>query len=44
MNNLGIGMNDTGTLNNLTFTTGLEWRFGGRPSGYWAWAGRGGAW
>jgi hypothetical protein len=44
MNNLAIGMNETNTLNNVTFTTGLEWRFGGRPSGYWAWSGRGGSW
>lgn len=44
MNHLAIGMNETSTLNNLTVTGGFEWRFGGRPASYWAWAGRGGAW
>ncbi|MEQ8848537.1 outer membrane beta-barrel protein [Botrimarina sp.] len=44
MDNLAFGQNETSTLNNLTITTGLEWRFGGRPEGYWAWAPRGGAW
>ena len=44
MDNLAIAQNDTNTLNNLTITAGFEWRFGGRPAGQWAWAGRGGAW
>jgi hypothetical protein len=44
MDNIAVGQNETSTLQNLTITTGLEWRFGGRPSGYWAWAGRGGGW
>ncbi|MGL4512744.1 MAG: outer membrane beta-barrel protein [Lacipirellulaceae bacterium] len=44
MDNFALGMNDTDSLHNLTFSTGLEWRFGGRPAGYWAWAGRGGSW
>ncbi len=44
MNNLAIGMNETSSLNNMTVTGGFEWRFGGRPASYWAWAGRGGAW
>lgn len=44
MDNLAFGQNETSTLNNFTVTGGLEWRFGGRPSGYWAWAPRGGAW
>lgn len=44
MDNLAFGTNETDTMGNLTITTGLEWRYGGRPSGYWAWAGRGGAW
>ena len=44
MDNFAVGQNETSSLHNLTITTGLEWRFGGRPSGYWAWSGRGGAW
>jgi len=43
-NNLAIGQNETSTLNNITLTFGLEGRFGGRPSGYWAWHPRGHAW
>lgn len=44
MDNLAIAQNETSTLNNLTITGGFEWRFGGRPSSYWAWASKGGAW
>lgn len=43
-NNLAVGQNETSSLNNLTLTTGFEWRLGGQPSGYWAWAPRSGAW
>lgn len=43
-NNLALGQNDSSTMNNLTLTTGFEWRLGGRPDGYWAWAPRTGAW
>ena len=43
-NNLAIGQNQTNTLNNITLTFGLEGRFGGRPTGYWAWHPRGHAW
>ncbi|TWT95996.1 hypothetical protein Pla108_30750 [Botrimarina colliarenosi] len=42
--NIAIGQNETSTLNNLTITTGLEWRLGGPPPGYWAWAPRTGGW
>ena len=44
MNNLALGQNETSSINNLTITSGFEWRFGGRPSGQWDWAGYGGAW
>lgn len=43
-NNLAIGQNNSGTLNNLSLTIGFEGRFGGRPSGYWAWHPRGHGW
>jgi hypothetical protein len=41
VNNLAIGSNEANTMNNLTLTFGLEARFGGRPTGYWAWSPRG---
>ncbi|MEM6331592.1 MAG: hypothetical protein AAF790_15275, partial [Planctomycetota bacterium] len=43
-NNLAIGQNDARTLSNVTFTIGVEGRYGGRPSGYWAWRPRGHGW
>lgn len=43
-NNLALGQNGSGTLNNLSLTIGFERRFGGRPSGYWAWQPRGHSW
>lgn len=43
-NNIAFGQGETDSLQNLTLTGGLEWRFGGRPANYWAWAPRGGAW
>lgn len=44
MDNFAVGQNETSSLNNLTITTGFEWRYGGRPSGQWAWSGYGGSW
>lgn len=44
VDNVAFGSNSTDTMNNLTLTFGLEARFGGRPSGYWAWHPRGHAW
>lgn len=41
---IAFGQNETDTLNNLTVTTGFEWRLGGPPTSYWAWEPRGGAW
>ncbi len=43
-NNLAIAQGDANTVNNITFTFGVESRFGGRPTGYWAWHPRGHAW
>lgn len=44
MDNLALASNEADTMNNLTLTFGLEGRFGGRPTGYWAWSPRGYAW
>jgi hypothetical protein len=44
IDNLAWGENGTSTLNNFTFTLGAEWRFGGRPTGSYAWHQRGHHW
>lgn len=44
VDNLALGANGTDTMNNLTITCGMEARYGGRPSGYWAWSPRGRHW
>ncbi|MEO0530318.1 MAG: outer membrane beta-barrel protein [Planctomycetota bacterium] len=41
---IAFGQNESSTLNNFTISAGVEWRFGGTPSGYWAWAPRAGGW
>ncbi|QDU88782.1 hypothetical protein Pla175_21650 [Pirellulimonas nuda] len=44
IDNIAVGQNETGTLNNLTITFGAEWRFGGKPTGYSAWRRGGTIW
>jgi hypothetical protein len=34
---LAFGDDDVRTLNNITLTCGLEWRFGAQPRSYWPW-------
>lgn len=43
-NNVAIAPNGAETFDNMTLTFGYESRFGGRPTGYWAWHPRGHAW
>lgn len=42
LDNLAFGSNHLGTMNNLSFTTGFEWRFGGYHYNYWPWNPNGG--
>ena len=37
MDNLAFGGDNVDTLNNFSFTAGLEFRFGARPNSYWPW-------
>jgi len=37
INNLALGDGRTSTMNNVSITTGMEVRFGARPSSYWPW-------
>jgi hypothetical protein len=37
LDNLAFGSGDAKTMNNLSFTTGFEYRFGGGHSSYWPW-------
>lgn len=43
-NNIAFGSNGSNTTDFITLTFGFEGRFGGRPSGYWAWRPRGRGW
>jgi hypothetical protein len=37
LDNLSFGADDVETLNNFSFTAGMEWRLGARPRSYWPW-------
>jgi hypothetical protein len=37
LDNLAFGSHNLGTMNNFSFTTGFEWRFGGSHYNYWPW-------
>jgi hypothetical protein len=37
LDNLAFGSGSLGTMNNFSFTTGFEWRFGGVHYNYWPW-------
>lgn len=37
LDNLAFGADGTETLNNFSFTAGMEWRFGAKPNSYWPW-------
>lgn len=37
LDNLAWGNDGVGTLNNFSFTAGMEFRLGGRPNSYWPW-------
>lgn len=37
LDNLAFGSGSLGTMNNFSFTTGFEWRFGGSHVNYWPW-------
>jgi hypothetical protein len=37
MDNLAFGADGVDTMNNFTFTAGLDMRFGARPGSYWPW-------
>ena len=36
--NLAFGSSGLATMNNFSFTTGMEFRFGGYHKNYWPWA------
>ncbi|MEO1495715.1 MAG: outer membrane beta-barrel protein [Planctomycetota bacterium] len=42
--NYAFGQNGTSDLHNLTLSTGIEWRFGGRRPDSWGWANRNQVW
>lgn len=37
MDNLAFGADGVDTMNNFTFTAGMEFRMGARPNSYWPW-------
>jgi hypothetical protein len=37
LDNLAFGADGVETLNNFSFTAGMEWRFGAKPHSYWPW-------
>jgi hypothetical protein len=37
LNNLAFGADQVETLANVSFTLGMEWRLGAKPSSYWPW-------
>jgi Outer membrane protein beta-barrel domain len=37
LDNLAFGSHNLGTMNNFSFTSGFEWRFGGGHYNYWPW-------
>ncbi|WP_146451330.1 outer membrane beta-barrel protein [Bythopirellula polymerisocia] len=37
LDNLAFGADGVNTLNNFSFTAGLEYRFGAKPQSYWPW-------
>ncbi len=37
LDNLAFGADDVETLNNFSFTAGMEYRFGAKPQSYWPW-------
>lgn len=37
IDNLAFGGDDVDTMNNVSFTAGMEFRFGARPNSYWPW-------
>lgn len=37
LDNLAFGADGVETLNNFSFTAGMEWRFGVKPQSYWPW-------
>ena len=37
LDNLAFGSGRLGTMNNFSFTTGFEYRFGGEHYNYWPW-------
>jgi hypothetical protein len=37
LNNLAFGADQVTTLANVSFTLGMEWRLGAKPSSYWPW-------
>jgi hypothetical protein len=37
LDNLAFGADGVDTMNNFTFTAGMEFRMGARPNSYWPW-------
>lgn len=37
LDNLAFGADQVSTMNNVSFSAGMEWRLGARPNSYWPW-------
>lgn len=37
LNNLAFGADQISTMNNVSFSIGMEWRLGAQPASYWPW-------
>ncbi len=37
LDNLAFGADQVSTMNNVSFSIGMEWRLGARPASYWPW-------